>query len=236
MATRIPLPFIVAVAVIFFSLALSDARIASKIPGDEEINNSGDILQNSIPESDDVSNRIIRLPTDAAADEPIRETKESEPLTLQPLHVVRIRPLDRRFSFRIPNLRCRHHHHHHHYNRMFNNMPMRQIPYGDDMILPSRREGERGDFDSSAMFHGGVRRIQPRWVKLHHHDEDDENHEEMPKWMLKHSDSFGKEKFKKHKHHHHHEDEEEDDDDHKEMKKEKSGGFMKSIRKFLHHF
>ncbi|KAG8375089.1 hypothetical protein BUALT_Bualt10G0064100 [Buddleja alternifolia] len=152
-----------------------------------------------------------------------------------PLTRITFRPINRRFDVRSKRP-CRHH-------SRFNNPRMKEIPYGNDMIVAS---GENSDFEDPVI-HGGGRRTSGWWVRLHHHhhrhrdedsdsDSDNEDDDRKKKMVFKRYDHgrFDTEKqlkaLKEMRKRFRHESEEE------EEKHKKGTGFMRRVRKFLDNY
>ncbi|XP_047259594.1 uncharacterized protein LOC107851759 isoform X3 [Capsicum annuum] len=155
-----------------------------------------------------------------------------------PVNLVRFRPINRRFRLRskLPFRLCNH----------MKAESRRQIPFGNDMILSSKRNI---DFDKFVYRIGfGVSQIpsdrfnlRPRmfndmkiWkflddrekfveMKLKHHHDQDNDHQQMKiSKFLEDREKFGEMKLKHHHHHHHdhhHDDDEDDEDNDHEQKK-----------------
>lgn len=193
-------------------------------------------LARTSPENDDVTTQVslplaeampaVRLPS-----EPVKTGTVSNAAVANsvPLTKVTFRPVNRRFRVGSKHP-CRH---------QFKIYPtlreIEEFPFGDDMIVPS---GENSDFEDPVL-HGEGRRFRRRWVRLHHHhdedsDSDDDEDEERIKKIFKRYDydRFDREKklkvLKKMRKHFRHQNE--------EKEREKKGGFMKRVRKFLDHY
>ncbi|KAF3628374.1 putative WRKY transcription factor 53-like [Capsicum annuum] len=153
-----------------------------------------------------------------------------------PVNLVRFRPINRRFRLRskLPFRLCNH----------MKAESRRQIPFGNDMILSSKRNI---DFDKFVYRIGfGVSQIpsdrfnlRPRmfndmkiWkflddrekfveMKLKHHHDQDNDHQQMKiSKFLEDREKFGEMKLKHHHHHHHdhHHDHDNEDNDHEQWK------------------
>ncbi|TMW97585.1 hypothetical protein EJD97_005285 [Solanum chilense] len=234
-------------------------------------------LPHTLPESDD-SVPAVNIPS--KSDHENTRSVHSVPVTL-----VRFRPINRRFSLRsrLPFRLCHH----------LKPGSQRQIPYGNDMILPSKRNI---DFDKF-LNRIGVRQIpsdpfsfrhhryndKKIWkflydrenfgeMKLkdqlpHHHNENEDNDHEQRQISInsENQGNFGEIKSKNENQFHAHdesdkrsklyvkhyemnlrkrfhynngeEEEEKAKEENKWHKREKKkGGFMRGIRKFLHHY
>ncbi|KAK4389188.1 hypothetical protein Sango_2255800 [Sesamum angolense] len=195
-------------------------------------------LARTSPENDDVTTQVSLplaepRPVDRLPSEPVKTETESNSVvaTSVPLTKITFRPINRRF--RVGSKRpCRHHF------RIYPTLrEIDEIPFGDDMIVPS---GENSDFENPVL-HGEGPRIRRRWVKLHHHhhhdedsDSDDDEDDEGIKKIFKRYDydRFNREKelkvLKKMRKHFRLQ--------HEEKEREKRSGFMKRVRKFLDHY
>lgn len=189
----------VAVLFLFFTLSLARDVTHLKLPSENDVIRPE--LPNTLPESED-SVTTVSLPS-KSDDE---ETRSVHPV---PLTLVRFRPINRRFPLRsnLPFRLCHHHFHH------LKPGSRRQIPFGNDMILSSKRNI---DFDKF-VYRVGVRQIPSDRFNFHHDHYDDK---QIWKFLYD-RERFGEMKLEDqspHHHHHHHHDANHEDDDHEQKK------------------
>lgn len=188
------------VVVLFLFFTLSLARTPSthpendvthlKLPSEEDVNLPE--LPHTLPESDD-STPTSNLPTKSDHE----ETRSAHPV---PLTLVRFRPINRRFRLRysVPFRLCHH----------LKTGSQRQIPFGNDMIVPSKRNI---DFDKLG-YRVGVRQIPSDRFSFRHLQ-----HNDKTIWkFLYDRERFGEMKWKDQLPHHHHV--ENEDNDHEQRK------------------
>uniref|UniRef100_A0A2P2JQ28 Uncharacterized protein LOC103404356 n=1 Tax=Rhizophora mucronata TaxID=61149 RepID=A0A2P2JQ28_RHIMU len=166
--------------------------------------------------------------------EPLERETQSSPLTF-----INFRPINRHFPRRpfIPFFRhghrCRHHHHHlHRFAKSWGpRLNGREIPYGDDMIVP----GKDNVLDFHPSSRGVARQIPRRWTSFRH---------DWPRFPYMHDLAEREEEMRmKRPHHHYHHrfhphEEREEAEGKEEIRKQEheEGGLLKKIRKFLDHF
>ncbi|OIT19404.1 PREDICTED: uncharacterized protein LOC109221482 [Nicotiana attenuata] len=246
------------VAVLFLLFTLTLARTPLTQPENDathlKLPSENDVIRpehpNTLPEFGD-SASILSLPRNSVDE----ETHSVHPM---PLTLVKFRPINRRFRLRsnLPFRLCRHYFHHR------NHVSRHQIPYGNDMILSSRKNI---DFDKF-VYRVGVREIPADRINFPHYHLNDEvdDHKEKISKLQDDREKFGKMKLKrqnqfrvhrfvdfndneadkrsKHfdrmklrKRFHYRDAAEEEEEEKAKWHKRgnKKGGFMRSIRKFF---
>ncbi|XP_055819590.1 uncharacterized protein LOC129888663 [Solanum dulcamara] len=190
------------VAVLFLFFTLSIARTPLTQPENDvthlKLPSENDVilpeLPHTLPESDDSA---VNVNIPSKSDHEDTRSVHSVPLTL-----VRFRPINRRFRFRssLPFRLCHH----------LKPGSQRQIPFGNDMILPSKRNI---DFDKF-VYRIGVRQIPSDRFSFRRHQYNDKKI-----WkFLYDREKFGGMKLKDQlPHHHHHHDDNEDNDHEQRM-------------------
>ncbi|XP_006352252.1 uncharacterized protein [Solanum tuberosum] len=185
----------VAVLFLFFNLSLARTPFTQpendvthlKLPSENDVVIPE--LPHTLPESDG-SAPAVNIPS--KSDHEDTRSVHSVPVTL-----VRFRPINRRFRLRssLPFRLCHH----------LKPGSQRQIPFGNDMILPSKRNIDFEKFVNRI----GVRQIPSDPFSFRHHRYNDKKI-----WkFLYDRENFGEMKLKDQlPHHHHHHDENEDND------------------------
>ncbi|CAN4077411.1 unnamed protein product [Withania somnifera] len=219
-------------------------------------------LPKALPENDVILTKVSKNPpetdeslsADRIPSRPYRE--ETRTFQTVPLKLVRLRPINRRFRLRynLPFRLCHHH---------LKPVSRRQIPFGNDMIPSSQRNidfdklvyriGLRRIPSDPVNFHqhndrkiwkspddrqkfGEMKKDQLPHHHHHRHNDDiednDHDHEHEQRKIskfLEDGEKFWGMNLKDQLHHHHHHHDE-------KAKEKKKGGFMRGIRKFLHHY
>lgn len=217
----------VTVTVTFFLLALCHARIPLD-PSEKEVVLSDPAPKTYLPSNEQPEPKPTWATTVFEWKPEKTESTETDAAS-EPLTMISFRPVNRHFRpFPLTSRRghgCRQHrreNHIHKFKPWGPRFPNREVPYGNDMIVPNEENS-----GSDPEFRGEAREM---WAKpghvghrFHHEDDDGERKEHM----------------KKRHHHHDHEHEEREEregEDNQDHEHEHESGFMKRVSKFLDLF